>query len=131
MFDFQPNPPFTWPVKVRVPQKDGTYAEQVFTAEWRAVNEDEIRTAIADWQKAREEADALPEGATRPKLARNAAQVLFEKCLVGWQDDLRANGQPFPFTPANVELVALDPLVASALTLSYWDAVQGAMRAKN
>lgn len=111
MFDFQPNPTFEFPVKVQMPQKDGTFIAQIFTATWQV-------------------ADAAELKAAQDKEPARSVEILLQKCLKGWSD-LAVNGTALPYTPENVLMLAAHPLTSPALTKSYWAAVSGALTAKN
>jgi len=111
VFDFQPNPTFEFPVKVQMPQKDGSFIAQTFTAVWQVADAGELKAA-------------------QEKEPARSVEILLQKCLKGWSD-LAVNGTPLPFTPENVATLAAHPLTAPALTRSYWDAVSGALTAKN
>ncbi|MDP2331807.1 MAG: hypothetical protein Q8M19_14045 [Reyranella sp.] len=113
MFKFERFPTFNWPVHVQVPTDGGKFTEQVFTVRWQLQNSDELRKA------------QTADGA-------DGTKVLFERALKGWSTDLCDEaGHPIPFTAENVELVRTAPHVRAAMVTSYWDAVNGGLRAKN
>lgn len=111
MFEFKKDYRFTWPVKILVPTEEGQQERQ-FTGLFRLVPEAELRDAQA----------ASPG---------NPDAVTGRLTLVGWKEDLTAEGKPLAYsTAAHEELLAV-PFIRYAIATAYWNAIGGALREKN
>lgn len=111
MFEFKKDYRFAWPVKILVPTEEGQQERQ-FTGIFRLVPMAELRDAHV--------ADPANADATTGRLA-----------LVGWKDDLTAEGKPLAYSAAAHEELLAVPFIRYAIARAYYDAISGALREKN
>lgn len=111
MFDFKKDYVFAWPVTVLVPTETGQ-VEQQFTGLFKLVPTQEIAdSTLAD--------------------PANADANMVRKTLIGWKEDLIEGGKPKVYSDEAREEVIAIPFIRFAIAKAYWDAVGGALRAKN
>lgn len=118
MFTFSPNPEFTWPVTVMIPQDGGKKMPQTFTARFRAAPVDDIEAMMSG-----DEVVRLP--------AVEREMRLIGKIVVGWEGISDAAGTPVSFSPEALRQVAGLPYVRRAVTDAYYDAINGKAAAGN
>lgn len=114
MFCIAQKATYTWPVVVELPEDGGKFARHTFEAEFRRLS--------------KQEAERLIRSASQGELSDES---LIEQIMVGWSAVHDADGEPLPFTPANLRrLVASHIQVPGAIVRAWLDSL-GTARQKN
>lgn len=114
MFKITQNPTYTWPVTVHVPKDGGKFVKATFTAEFRALEQDEIDRVLQDIR------DGDPD--------TNFAG----ECLSGWKDVQDDDGSALVFSDDNKAKLLNIPYARNAVVTAFFESISGgAARRKN
>ena len=102
---------YSWPVAFDIPVDGGRMQRQTFDGEFRRLSQSRI-TEIGAQIKTEEITDA-----------DLAAEV-----LVGWSGVTDGDGKEVPFSQKALEQLLDVPMLASAITVAYFESLQGAKR---
>jgi hypothetical protein len=102
---------YSWPVTFNLPVDGGRHERQTFDGEFKRIPQSRI-TEIGGQIKAEEITDA-----------DLAAEV-----LVGWSGVTDNSGAQVPFSQHALEQLLDVPMLAAAITLAYFESLQGAKR---
>lgn len=107
MFKISQAGTYTWPVTVKVPANNGTYATHKFTAEFKRLKQSELE-------------DMEKRGITDRQYA---AEV-----MAGWGDDvLDVENNPVPFNSETLAQFLDEPVIAGAIVLAHRASITGAL----
>ncbi len=113
MFKIAQESTFKWPVTVHVPKDGGKFTKASFTAEFKALPQDEIDEVIADAR----------DGRTDSNFAAT--------CLVGWKGVQDESGEEMEFDDDNKDKLLNIPYVRNAVVTAFFEALSGVARRKN
>lgn len=102
---------YSWPIAFDIPVDGGRMQRQTFDGDFRRLSQSRI-TEIGQQIKADEITDA----------------DLASEVLVGWSGVTDADGKDVPFSQKALEQLLDVPMLASAITISYFESLQGAKR---
>lgn len=107
MFKIAQNPSYKWPVSVHVPSDGGKFVKATFTAEFKALAQDEIDGIIRDGREGDRNAD------------------LCRECLSGWSSVQDDDGNDLPYSDeAKAKLLNIT-YVRQALLEAFFESITG------
>lgn len=114
MFKIEQNLTYTWPVEVFAPRDGGKYQKGTFTAEFKALAQDQIDSILADLRDGRPDTDFALE------------------CLIGWKGVQDADGSELAFSDEAKEKLLNIPYARTAVVQAFFESINnGAARRKN
>ena len=114
MFKTAQDPSYEWPVTVYVPKNGGKFFKATFTAEFRALEQDEIDRVLADIR------DGDPD--------MNFAG----ECLCGWKDVQDDDGSALVYSDDSKAKLLNIPYARNAVVIAFFESLSGgAARRKN
>ena len=112
MFKIEQKPTYTGRVEVFSPRDGGKYQKGTFTAEFKALAQEEIDSILGDLRDGRPDSDFALE------------------CLVGWKGVQDEDGNELPFSDSTRDQVLdIYPVLPSVIK-AFYESLSGA-RAKN
>jgi len=102
---------YVWPIAFDLPVDGGRMQRQTFDGEFRRLSQSRI-TEIGNQIKTEDITDA----------------VLAAEVLIGWNGVTDADGKEVPFSQKSLEQLLDVPMLAAAITLAYFESLQGAKR---
>lgn len=111
MFDIQQPDTFTWPVEVWIPRDGGKKVKATFTAEFKALDQDEIDNNLRDLRDGNPDADFATG------------------CLVGWKG-LQDGGTELPFSDEAKVKALRKPYVRNAIVTAFFESISGKSAAR-
>ncbi len=114
MFKIAQDPTYKWPVNVFIPKDGGKFVKATFTAEFKALPQDEIDGVLTDIRDGRADADFAVE------------------CLVGWKGVQDSDGSEMVYSDeAKAKLLNI-PYARNAVVTAFFESISGgAARRKN
>lgn len=107
MFKISQKPTYKWPVTVSIPDDGGKFTKGTFTAEFKALSQDEIDTIIKAGRDGDETSDILHEA------------------LIGWSAVQDADGSDLPYSEeAKAKLLRM-AYVRFALLDAFFNSING------
>lgn len=113
MFKLSQNTTYRWPVTVHIPQDGGKFVKATFTAEFRALPQNEIDQVITDAREGDRDADLCAE------------------CLTGWSGVQDGDGTDLPFSDEAKAKLLNVPYARIALVTAFFESLNGGARRKN
>jgi hypothetical protein len=114
MFKIDENPTYKWPVNVYVPRDGGKFVKATFTAEFKALPQDQIDAVLQSIRDGDPDANFAGE------------------CLVGWSGVQDSDGTDLPYSDeAKTKLLNMS-YVRNAVVTDFFESISGgAARRKN
>jgi len=102
---------YSWPVTFDIPVDGGRHERQTFDGEFKRLSQSRI-TEIGEQIKAEEITDS----------------ALAAEVLIGWSGVTDDSGKDVPFSQSALQQLLDVPMLAAAITLAYFESLQGAKR---
>ena len=113
MFKISQNTTYKWPVTVHIPRDGGKFVKGTFTAEFKAMPQNEIDGVLADLRDGHQDAD------------------LASACLTGWANVQDDDGSDLPYGDEAKDKLLNVPYVRVALVTAFFESIGGGARRKN
>ncbi len=114
MFKIAQEPSYKWPVTVHIPKDGGKFVKATFSAEFRALPQDEIDNVLQDIRDGDRDADFATTS------------------LIGWSGVQDMDGSELPYSDEAKAKLTNIPYVRNALVAAFFESISGgAARRKN